>query len=219
MNIAINKLINNSNQDKDFTKTKSEFGLFTKTFCSESNLSSIGQYQNYFSLFYLPSNVDSFNFSNKTQPVQPLNFQNIKQPGFQIKLDDKKSPINTIKMNINLSLMQIPKIEEQVEKINKAEFSKICSEILPNFLYLSGQDVSSNIDILKENKITHIINAAAEICESFFSNEMKYLNLYLRDQANEVSIYIYYLYFRILNAASIVLMTSLKMQKIIMEEF
>lgn len=187
MNIAINKLKENPS-----ISTKTEFGLFTKTFC-DSNVSNLSnnQYQNYFSLFYLPNNFESFNFTNQVQQVvQPLNLQNIskiKQPGFQIKLDDKKSPISTIKMNINLSLMQIPKIEEQAEKLNKVEFSKVCSEVLPNFLYLSGQDVSSNMDVLKENKITHIINAAAEICESCFSNEMKYLNLYLRDQANEVS--------------------------------
>ena len=123
MNIAINKLINNDQEKDFFTKTKSEFGLFTKTFCSDASF-GLDNYQNYFSLFYLPSNIDAFNLSNnKAQSAQPQSINQIKakQPDFHIKLDDKKSPINTIKMNINLSLMQIPKIEEQVEKINKAE--------------------------------------------------------------------------------------------------
>ena len=134
MNIAINKLIIN-NQENDYINNKKEFELFTKTFCKETNLSNIIDYNNYYSLFYLSSNVEYFNFSNKAQPIKPLNIQNInqtKQPAFQIKLDDKKSSINTTKMNINLRLMQIHKNDVQEENINKDEFSKIYSEILPS---------------------------------------------------------------------------------------
>ena len=67
------------------------------------------------------------------------------------------------------------------------EFSKICSEVLDNFLYLSGQEVASNYDILRAKGITHVVNAAAEICECYFPDKLKYLALNLRDNPNEVS--------------------------------
>ena len=39
---------------------------------------------------------------------------------------------------------------------------------------------------LKSKGITYIINSAAEICDSVFKDDIKYLNLYLRDHAGEV---------------------------------
>lgn len=79
----------------------------------------------------------------------------------------------------------------QNEKVTNTD-SKICSEILPKKLYLSGEIVASDFNALKSNEITHIINSASEVIESYFPDKFKYLNLYLRDNANEVSILIIY---------------------------
>lgn len=68
-----------------------------------------------------------------------------------------------------------------------AEYSKICSEILDGFLYLSGVEVASNLEILKENKITHVINCAAEIIDVEFQDSgIKYLKLNLVDSSSQV---------------------------------
>lgn len=75
----------------------------------------------------------------------------------------------------------------------------MCSEIIDNFLYLSGQDVANNLSILEENGITHIVNAAGEICDCTFPEKITYLRLNLRDNSNEVSsIYIIIDYFIII---------------------
>lgn len=75
--------------------------------------------------------------------------------------------------------------QNHIEKVTNTD-SKICSEILPKKLYLSGEIVASDYAALKSNEITHIINSASEVIESYFPDKFKYLNLYLRDNANEV---------------------------------
>lgn len=172
-----NLIFNKSPLQINFNNQKpkqQDFSLFTKAFNITS--SSTFNLDNYYSLFHKQVN-NQFSISLPTNNKIDKNTKVVEE--------SKKSPVNTIKMNLNLESLQISKTEEPKEKMNKVEFSKVCSEVLPNFLYLSGQDVSSNLETLKENKITHIINAAAEICDSCFSNDFKYLNLYLRDQANE----------------------------------
>lgn len=81
--------------------------------------------------------------------------------------------------------------DEEYDKVCFKEYSKVCSEIIDGFLFLSGQDVASNLEILKANGITHIVNAAGEICECYFPDKIEYLPLNLRDNSNEVSLYFY----------------------------
>ena len=97
----------------------------------------------------------------------------------KIKMTNILIPVNNNEMNI---LKQDDRDEE--DKICLKEFSLVCSEILDNFLFLSGRDVAENLKILKENKITHVINSAADVVESKFEN-IKYLNFNLRDISNE----------------------------------
>lgn len=51
--------------------------------------------------------------------------------------------------------------------------------------------MANSEEILAQNKITCIVNAAADFCESPFQNKIKYLKLNLRDNSNEVSCKIY----------------------------
>ncbi len=66
-------------------------------------------------------------------------------------------------------------------------FSKECSEVLTNFLYVGGIQISQDLEILKDNKITHVINAAGDLCENHFTNEFEYLTFFLKDSKNEVN--------------------------------
>lgn len=49
-------------------------------------------------------------------------------------------------------------------------FSKECSEILTKFLYVSGDQIAANLEVLEENQITHVINAAGDLCDNHFSD-------------------------------------------------
>ncbi|KAF4714329.1 Dual specificity protein phosphatase 14, partial [Perkinsus olseni] len=61
-----------------------------------------------------------------------------------------------------------------------------CSEILPGVLYLGGARVASNLEILTEKGITHIVNTAADVCSNSFADRgFKYLTLFLKDTRDE----------------------------------
>lgn len=76
--------------------------------------------------------------------------------------------------------------ERIVEKEKAAYYSEICSEILPDFLYVSSYIVAKNKDLLKQHKITHVINVAADYCENCYPDEFTYLHFYLKDHNSEV---------------------------------
>ena len=108
-----------------------------------------------------------------------LNLGNLEQVQNQLKLPS----LDLHSINISNKLVG----EENTELCFK-DYSSICSEILDGFLFLSGQDVAGNEKILEENKITHIINSAGEICQCFFPDKIQYLKFNLRDNSNEVSL-------------------------------
>ena len=64
-------------------------------------------------------------------------------------------------------------------------FSKQCSEVIENFLYVSGEKVAANKQQLEDNKITHVINASADLCPNHFPEDLTYLTYFLKDSKKE----------------------------------
>lgn len=62
-----------------------------------------------------------------------------------------------------------------------AKYRYICSEIIENQLYLSGEGVASSLEILQENRISHIINSAGDTCPNYFPGQFNYLTFVLQD--------------------------------------
>lgn len=60
-------------------------------------------------------------------------------------------------------------------------YSSICSNVIPNFLFVSGEQIAMNLEKLQELGITHIINCAGDICPNKFSEIINYRNYYLKD--------------------------------------
>ena len=77
--------------------------------------------------------------------------------------------------------------DSERKKIISEYYSKHLSEIIPNFLYISSYNATKNLELLEKNKITHIINCAADFCENVFEQEKKftYLSFYLKDHVLE----------------------------------
>ena len=77
--------------------------------------------------------------------------------------------------------------DSERKKIISEYYSKHLSEIIPNFLYISSYNATKNKTLLEKNKITHIINCAADFCENVFESENKYtyLSFYLKDHVLE----------------------------------
>ena len=77
--------------------------------------------------------------------------------------------------------------DSERKKIISEYYSKHLSEIIPNFLYISSYNATKNLELLEKNKITHIINCAADFCENVFEQDNKfiYLSFYLKDHVLE----------------------------------
>lgn len=69
------------------------------------------------------------------------------------------------------------------ERNNK--FKQICSEIIDNFLYLGSDYLAKNKEVLKQNKITHIINAVGDYSPNYHDGEFKYISFHLKDHPRE----------------------------------
>ena len=48
------------------------------------------------------------------------------------------------------------------KQFENAMFNQVCSPIIDNFLYLGSDNVAKDLNKLKENGITHVINCAAD---------------------------------------------------------
>jgi len=58
--------------------------------------------------------------------------------------------------------------------------------ILDDFLYLGSDVVAQNYDLLSENKITHVVNCAADYSADYHVDRgLKYLSLHLKDHVRE----------------------------------
>ena len=104
-------------------------------------------------------------------------------------LNQEKSPngINIDNIDIKALNEDFSLKDSERKKIISEYYSKHLSEIIPNFLYISSYNATKNLELLEKNKITHIINCAADFCENVFEqdNKFTYLSFYLKDHVLE----------------------------------
>jgi predicted protein tyrosine phosphatase len=63
-------------------------------------------------------------------------------------------------------------------------YRKICSKI-EDHLFLGSDLVARNKEVLQQNGVTHIVNAALTVCDIYFANDFVYYPLSLYDAGNE----------------------------------
>jgi hypothetical protein len=130
----------------------------------------------------LASNINNKNNDNKNKNNNIYNNNK--------NMENKISNKNLGKLNIN----NINKINENNETNDNDRknividfFSKIISEIIEGFIYISNYNVAKNKEMIQDNKITHIVNASSDNCLNHFSEEgVTYLNYNLKDHPIEV---------------------------------
>jgi len=72
------------------------------------------------------------------------------------------------------------------KQYENAMFNKVCSCILDNFLYLGSNEVAKDLNQLKSNGITHVVNCAADYSADYHIDKgIKYLSLHLKDHVRE----------------------------------
>ena len=133
-------------------------------------------------------NIGSIGLSNILNNNNNLNNNNLNDKNKNNNNQDK------VPNNMNLDNIDIKALNEDFslkdserKKIISDYYSKHLSEIIPNFLYVSSYNATKNRELLEKNKITHIINCAADFCENVFEQENKftYLSFYLKDHVLE----------------------------------
>jgi len=71
-----------------------------------------------------------------------------------------------------------------VRKDKIAFFDKECSKVAEH-IYLGGDAVARDRDILKKNGITHVLNCVGFVCPEYFKSDFVYRTLWLQDSPTE----------------------------------
>lgn len=89
---------------------------------------------------------------------------------------------------LKLDLSSIQKNSDKsgglVKKDKIAFFDKECSKVAEH-IYLGGDAVAKDRDILKKNGITHVLNCVGFVCPEYFKADFVYRTLWLQDSPSE----------------------------------
>ena len=99
---------------------------------------------------------------------------------------------NPINLNLNLDNNNIPKynrinLKEELNMDNNEvkKSDEDYSEIIKDFLFISGYKTASTLSDLQNLKITNIINCSGDLCENLEFSGIHYLTLNIRDNVCE----------------------------------
>jgi Dual specificity phosphatase, catalytic domain len=85
---------------------------------------------------------------------------------------------------LKLDLSSIPRPSHGGKKEQIAFFDKECSKVADH-IYLGGDRVARNREVLRQNGITHILNCVGFVCPEYFKSDFVYRTLWLQDSPSE----------------------------------
>uniref|UniRef100_A0A0D9WC20 Protein-tyrosine-phosphatase n=1 Tax=Leersia perrieri TaxID=77586 RepID=A0A0D9WC20_9ORYZ len=80
--------------------------------------------------------------------------------------------------------LDLSSLRSQGRKDQIAFFDKECSKVAEH-VYLGGDAVAKNRDILRNNGITHVLNCVGFVCPEYFKSDLVYRTLWLQDSPTE----------------------------------
>lgn len=98
----------------------------------------------------------------------------------------RDSSSNSERLKLDLSnIHKNPEINGGLVRREKiAFFDKECSKVAEH-VYLGGDAVAKDKDILKQNGITHVLNCVGFVCPEYFKSDFVYRTLWLQDSPSE----------------------------------
>ncbi|KAL5986109.1 hypothetical protein ACLOJK_028099 [Asimina triloba] len=108
------------------------------------------------------------------QPPTPSGKAESNRPGEGLKLD-----LSSFQRNPDAAGGQT-----LVKRDRIAFFDKECSKVADH-IYLGGDVVARNRDILREHGITHVLNCVGFVCPEYFKADLVYKTLWLQDSPSE----------------------------------
>lgn len=94
-----------------------------------------------------------------------------------------------------------PPTEVRARKEKLAQFEKDCTHV-GGSLFVSGEYVARNWEILSKSGISHVVNCVGFLYPPYFEKELSYLTLYLQDAPGEDILCVLYDVFDFINQAS-----------------
>lgn len=95
-----------------------------------------------------------------------------------------ETPREFVNKSSQSSEREKPAREFQFKKDKLAFFDKECSKILDH-VYLGSDSVAKNRQVLRQNRITHVLNCVGFVCPEYFKGEFVYKTLWLQDSPSE----------------------------------
>ncbi|CAH2064067.1 unnamed protein product [Thlaspi arvense] len=90
-----------------------------------------------------------------------------------------------LKLDLSSTQHRVPDKSSGLAKREKiAYFDKECSKVADH-IYVGGDAVAKDKNILKKNGITHILNCVGFICPEYFKSDFCYRSLWLQDSPSE----------------------------------
>ncbi|KQK07754.1 protein-tyrosine-phosphatase MKP1 isoform X2 [Brachypodium distachyon] len=80
--------------------------------------------------------------------------------------------------------LDLSTLRSQGRKDQIAFFDKECSKVAEH-VYLGGDAVAKNREILRKNGITHVLNCVGFVCPEYFKSDLVYRTLWLQDSPTE----------------------------------
>ncbi|CAK63622.1 unnamed protein product (macronuclear) [Paramecium tetraurelia] len=71
------------------------------------------------------------------------------------------------------------------KKLKIQHFAEQCSSVIPNFLYVGGEQIAYNKEVLKQIGVTHVVNCAGDVCKNKYPDDFFYQTYYLKDSKTE----------------------------------
>lgn len=93
-------------------------------------------------------------------------------------------PGEGLKLDVSLLQKSSDPAGSFVNKERIAFFDKECSKVADH-VYLGGDAVARNRDILRQNGITHVLNCVGFVCPEYFKSDLVYKTLWLQDSPSE----------------------------------
>ncbi|CAL9058502.1 unnamed protein product [Musa banksii] len=80
--------------------------------------------------------------------------------------------------------LDLSSLRSQGKRDQIAFFDKECSKVA-NHIYLGGDYVARNREILRQHGITHVLNCVGFVCPEYFKSDLVYKTLWLQDSPTE----------------------------------
>mmetsp|Transcript_62704 Transcript_62704/g.149598 ORF Transcript_62704/g.149598 Transcript_62704/m.149598 type:complete len:763 (+) Transcript_62704:56-2344(+) len=92
---------------------------------------------------------------------------------------------NDQSVSLNLSEIAMSEDYQRGGHVQLMHYRQTCSEVLKDELFISGYQIARDLECLQKHGITHVVNMAADVCDSCFPEHFTYLTYYLKDANHE----------------------------------